>query len=206
MEKEFHKKVGIMGGTFDPIHIAHLMLAQQACAQFGLDEVLFMPCAQPPHKDKDRISSADHRRAMTELAVKGNEKFVFSDLEIQRTGTTYTSDTLEELHQKYSDTIFYFIMGADSLFAVDSWYKPEAIFKHAVILVGNRLDIPENEMEEQIKYLKDRFGGQIFLIDMPDIAISSREVRKRIKDGLPIRYYVPESVYEYIMKHKLYLS
>lgn len=204
METGLQRKVGIMGGTFDPIHIGHLILAQQACIQFDLDEVLFMPSSQPPHKNNKEVSQVKHRRAMTELAIKGNEKFVYSDLEIQRTGTTYTSDTLEELHQRYPNTVFYFIMGADSLFAVDSWHKPEEIFKKAVLLVGNRMDVPEEKLQQQISYLEKHFCGQIHLIDMPDIAISSREVRKRKESNLPIRYYVPEEVYKYIEAHQLY--
>ena len=98
MERELPKKVGIMGGTFDPIHIGHLLLAQQACAQFALDKVLFMPSSQPPHKDTRQVTSAVHRQAMTKLAVQGNSRFIYSDLELLRTGTTYTSDTLTELH------------------------------------------------------------------------------------------------------------
>ncbi len=206
MERELPKKVGIMGGTFDPIHIGHLLLAQQACAQFALDKVLFMPSSQPPHKDTRQVTSAVHRQAMTKLAVQGNSRFIYSDLELLRTGTTYTSDTLTELHTRYPDTIFHFIMGADSLFAVDSWHEPEKIFQQAVILAANRMEVPKEEIKRQIEYLRRRFSGQVCLIDMPDIAISSRDVRKRRKNGLPIRYYVPDSVYEYIMEHQLYIS
>ena len=103
MERELPKKVGIMGGTFDPIHIGHLLLAQQACAQFALDKVLFMPSSQPPHKDTRQVTSAVHRQAMTKLAVQGNSRFIYSDLELLRTGTTYTSDTLTELHTRSVD-------------------------------------------------------------------------------------------------------
>ncbi|QNM05793.1 nicotinate-nucleotide adenylyltransferase [Qiania dongpingensis] len=203
-DRSTRKKVGIMGGTFDPIHIAHLILAQQACVQFDLDEVLFMPSSQPPHKDNRQVSSVEHRQAMVELAIDGNDKFVYSDLEIRRVGTTYTSDTLKELCVSHPDTIFYFIMGADSLFAVGSWHKPEEIFQKAILLVGNRMDMPEDKLKRQIQYLEGHFGGQIYPIDMPDIAISSHEVRNRRASGLPIRYYVPESVYQYIMEKQLY--
>ena len=124
-----------MGGTFDPIHIGHLLLAQQACVQFALDKVLFMPSSQPPHKDTRQVTSAVHRQAMTKLAVQGNSRFIYSDLELLRTGTTYTSDTLTELHTRYPDTIFHFIMGADSLFAVDSWHEPETPVTSSVVAV-----------------------------------------------------------------------
>ncbi len=198
------KKIGIMGGTFDPVHLAHLLLAEQARVQFYLDQVLFMPSSQPPHKNNSQISSAEHREAMVLMAIKGNPYFAYSDMEILRTGTTYTSDTLKELHIKYPHTEICFIMGADSLFAVDSWHQPEKIFEKATILAGNRLDVPDEKIKAQICYLKERFGGRIHLIDMPDIAISSSEIRKRYGKGLSIRYYVPESVYTYIKEHQLY--
>ncbi len=200
------KKIGIMGGTFDPIHMGHLILAEQALVQFGLDFVFFMPSSQPPHKDNRQVSAAEHRQAMIRGAIRGNDRFLYSDLELRRVGTTYTSDTLEELHEEYPGTEFYFIMGADSLFAVDTWHKPQTIFDKAVILVGNRSEVPADRIGQQIEYLKDRFGGQIFLIDMPDIAVSSREIRKRCAEGLPFRYYVPELVYAYMMEHQLYLN
>ena len=199
-------KIGIMGGTFDPIHIAHLILAEQACVQFGLEKILFMPSSQPPHKDNRMVSAAYHREAMVLAAIRGNNKFVYSDLEIRRDGITYTSDTLKELHEEYPDTEFYFIMGADSLFAVDTWYKPEEIFKMAIILAGNRMDVPEEKLDHQIAYLRERFGGQIHLIDMPDIAVSSSDIRKRCKEGLPIQYYVPDAVYQYIEANELYVQ
>ncbi|MCI8549343.1 MAG: nicotinate-nucleotide adenylyltransferase [Lachnospiraceae bacterium] len=200
------KKIGIMGGTFDPIHMAHLLLAEQARVQFDLDQVLFMPSSQPPHKNNSQISSVTHRKAMVLMAIKNNPYFAYSDMEILRTGTTYTSDTLKELHIKYPNTEIYFIMGADSLFAVDSWHQPERIFERTTILAGNRLDVPDEKIEAQICYLKKRFGGRIDLIDMPDIAISSSEIRKRYGKGLSIRYYVPEAVYSYIKEHQLYVQ
>ncbi len=195
-------KIGIMGGTFDPIHMGHLILAEQACLQFHLDKVLFMPSSQPPHKGE--VSPAAYRQDMVMAAIRGNERFEYSDMELKRDGFTYTSDTLTELQEEYPDTEFYFIMGADSLFTVDTWHKPEEIFSRAVLLTGNRMDTPGDKLREQIRYLEERFGGQVRLIDMPDIAISSREVRKWCAQGRPVRYFVPEPVYEYIQAHHLY--
>lgn len=198
------KKTGIMGGTFDPVHMAHLLLAEAAREQFQLNQVLFMPSAQPPHKDNRKVSSMEHREAMVRMAIEENTDFVYSDMELRRTGITYTSDTLKLLREHHPDTEFYFIMGADSLFAVDTWHQPEEIFKRAAILAGNRSEVPLDQIKKQIHYLKERFNGKIYLIDMPDIAVSSSWIRERCQKGSSIRYYVPEAVYHYIKEHQLY--
>lgn len=204
VSEKIQKKTGIMGGTFDPIHMAHLLLAESAREQFHLDQVLFMPSAQPPHKDNQKVTPAKHREAMVRRAIEGNPGFVYSDLELCRRGITYTSDTLKALHEKYPDTEFYFIMGADSLFAVDTWHQPEEIFKRVTVLAGNRLDVPLGRIKKQIRHLEERFKGKICLIEMPDIAVSSSEIRKRYAKGCSIRYYVPETVYQYIDRFQLY--
>ncbi len=198
------KKIGIMGGTFDPIHMAHLLLAESARVQFHLAQILFMPSATPPHKDHRQVSPVEHRRNMVQIAIEGNSGFAYSDLELRRSGITYTSDTLEALHEEYPDTEFYFIMGADSLFAVDAWHQPEKIFQRAAILAGNRSEVPLENIKKQVDYLKERFGGTIGLIEMPDIAISSSEIRKRCAEGASVRYYVPEAIYRYMESHQLY--
>ena len=203
-EASVQKRIGIMGGTFDPIHLGHLILAEQAMIQFDLDQVLFMPSSQPPHKSDRKVLDARHRQAMVLLAIRDNDRFSYSDLELCRTGYTYTSDTLRELNSLYPDSTIYFIMGADSLFAVDSWHEPQEIFNRAVILSANRMDLPEERLQSQIQYLKERFHGNVGLIRMPDIAISSRDIRKKCMEGLPIRYYVPEAVRNYIEEHGLY--
>ena len=202
--KGLQKRIGIMGGTFDPIHMAHLLLAEAARVQFHLDRVLFMPSAQPPHKADRLVLPAEHREAMVLKAIEGNPGFSYSDQELCRSGVTYTSDTLKALHDEYPDTKFYFIMGADSLFAVDTWHEPEQIFQMATVLAGNRSEVPLQTIREQIVYLEERFEGNICLIDLPDIAISSSEIRKKCASGISIRYYVPETVYQYIEEHQLY--
>lgn len=198
------RKIGIMGGTFDPIHMAHLLLAENARVQFHLEQILFMPSATPPHKDHRLVSPMEHRKAMVQIAIESNPNFVYSDLELRRAGITYTSDTLEALHEEYPDTEFYFIMGADSLFAVDAWHQPEKIFQRAAILAGNRSEVPLENIYRQIEYLEERFDGKIGLIEMPDIAISSSEIRKRCANGASVRYYVPEAVHQYLENHQLY--
>ena len=203
-EASVQKRIGIMGGTFDPIHLGHLILAEQAMTQFDLDQVLFMPSSQPPHKSDRKVLDARHRQAMVLLAIRDNDRFSYSDLELCRTGYTYTSDTLRELNSLYPDSTIYFIMGADSLFAVDSWHEPQEIFNRAVILAANRMDLPGEQLQSQIQYLKERFHGSVGLIQMPDIAISSRDIRKKCSEGRPIRYYVPKAVWDYIEEHGLY--
>lgn len=195
-----------MGGTFDPIHIGHMILAEQARSQFGLDEVLFMPSSQPPHKDRGHVSRAKDREAMTKLAIVGNEAFRYSDLELKREGLTYTSDTLLELCEQEPQNTYYFILGADSLFYIDKWHEPQVIFDHAVILVSNRDEHSDEEMEAQIRYLKDIYHGEIGIVHMDSIGISSTEIREKQKAGISIRYYVPEAVYQYIQEEKLYVS
>ena len=197
-------KIGIMGGTFDPIHMAHLLLAEAAREQFHLDRILFMPSAKPPHKDNRLVSPTEHREAMVRMAIEGNPGFAYSDLEVRRSGTTYTSDTLEDLHEEYPDTEFYFIMGADSLFAVDTRQQPERNIRMTAVLVGNRSEVTLGRIREQIRYLEGRFGGRIGLIEMPEIAVSSSEIRKRLAMGCSVRYYVPEAVYRYLEEHRLY--
>ena len=122
------KRIGIMGGTFNPIHSVHLIMAQVAYHQFHLDKVLFMPSKHPPHKDNSVIISDEHRTRMIQLAIDGNSNFEFSDLELKREVTTYTSDTLTYLTEKNPDTEYYFIIGGDSLEQLENWHKPEVIF------------------------------------------------------------------------------
>lgn len=198
------QRIGIMGGTFDPVHIGHLVLAQRASEQFELGRVLFMPSADPPHKRDVPVLASEHRRAMTRLAVEGNNLFEYSDLEFERAGYSYTSDTLQVLGERYPGAELYFIMGADSLFAIDTWHEPELIFRRAVILAANRLDLPVERLMARVEYLKRVFDGRIELIDMPDIAVSSSNIRAMVRGGRSIRYLVTDPVYDYIKENGLY--
>ena len=143
------KKIGIMGGTFNPIHLAHLQMASIAMEQKELDEVWFMPSKNPPHKDRQTILSEKIRSDMVRLAIKEEERFCFSDFELKRNGTTYTAETLELLRKEYPDVSWYFIMGADSFFSFSNWYHPEVIAKDAVILTVSRDGVDGQKMQEQ---------------------------------------------------------
>lgn len=198
------KKVGIMGGTFNPIHNGHLFLAEHAYDQAGLDYVLFMPTLNPPHKADIRVESIEHRLNMVKLAIRSNPHFILSDLELQRSGLTYTSDTLEVLKEREPDTEFYFILGADSLMMMTHWKDPKTVLSLSTIIAAGRGHESMKELELQAKYLEDTYGGKIILLDMPIMEMSSENIRDRVAQGKTIRYYVPEEVMTYINEHNLY--
>lgn len=198
------KKVGIMGGTFNPIHNGHLFLAEHAYEQAGLDYVLFMPTMNPPHKAGTGVISGEHRLNMVRLALKNNPNFILSDLELNRPGLTYTSDTLEILKEKEPDTEFYFIVGADSLMMMAEWKDPHRVFSLSTIIAGGRNEFTFDQLREQVKYLEGAYNGKIILLDMPNMEISSENIRKRIFKNKSIRYYVPDEVLSYIKANNLY--
>ena len=198
------KKVGIMGGTFNPIHNGHLFLAEHAYEQVKLDYVLFMPTMNPPHKTETDVISAEHRLNMVKLAIKDNPNFVLSDLELNRPGLTYTSDTLKILKEKEPDTEFYFIVGADSLMMMTKWKDPQTVFSLSTIVVGGRENYLKKQLIDQAAYLEETYKGKIILLDMPNIEISSEYIRERIAERKSIRYYVPDEVLSYIKAYNLY--
>lgn len=195
-----------MGGTFNPIHLGHVITGECARKQFALDEVVFMPSKNPPHKViKEQVSFTD-RSNMVKLAIQDNPCFTFSDMEFQREGVTYTVDTLRELHQIDENREYYFIIGADSLFDFEKWREPESILSLATILAASRYGIPEEKLLSQINYLTDRYGGTIQVVHMPTIGISSSGIRQMRKNGEDVRYFVDEKVRYYMEEHKLYLE
>ena len=198
------KKVGIMGGTFNPIHVGHLMLAENAYSFYHLDEVWFLPSADPPHKTNQKVMEYKHRSKMTELAIDSIPYFIKSDFETMRKEHSYTAETLRLLHIEYPDTIFYFIMGADSLFQIETWYEPHNVMARAILAVAVRDHHTNTEMEDQIKYLKEKYNARIHLMNMPGIDLSSNFIRKRVSNKETIRFFVPETVRQYIYDHHLY--
>lgn len=201
-------RIGIMGGTFNPIHIGHIEIAKAAFFEFHLDEVWFMPNHIPAYKDEDKIVSGEDRFNMVSLAIKEFPYFKASDYELKREGNTYTADTLTRLHEDYTEHEFYFIMGADSLFYFEKWKSPETIVKYATILAAPRDEKSLSEMKKRIKELNKIFHGEKFyLIDCPKIDCSSSEIREYLsgekrtdKDNL----YLSEEVYNYIKHKQLY--
>lgn len=199
------KKIGLMGGTFNPIHTGHLLLAETAYEQFGLDKVLIMPAKSPYHKKIYSIISDEERIDMIHCAIQDNPHFELSLIEFQREGNTYTVDTLRALKEAYQNTEFYFIMGADSLYQFAQWKEPEEILKRAVILVASRDNIASSALNSQIDYLTEKFGiGDIRLLQSPNMEISSHDIRKRVSENRSIRYLLPKAVQNYIEEKRLY--
>lgn len=200
MRKRGSFKLGIMGGTFNPIHQGHLVAGEVIWDEFKLDEVLFVPSGKPPHKDEDEIASPEHRWMMTVLAIVANEHFSASSIEIKRKGESYTYDTILELEKIYGkDTECYFITGADAIAEISMWHKadnlPELTKFIAVSRPGYKL-----EMEK----IDPCFRRCTYFVEVPALAISSTEIRKRIKRGQTIKYLLPEAVEKYIYKNHLY--
>lgn len=201
-----------MGGTFDPVHMGHLLLAQRAFEQYDLDCVWFMPSGSPAHKTGQKITPPNIRSDMVNLAIRDNPHFELSSFELERAGSTYTYETLELLKQQYPSVTFYFIAGADSLFTFDEWKHPEIISRHCILLVANRsrtVDGREQaysleELQKQIAYLQNRYQTQIQLLDCSCIDISSSMLRHLAAEKKSIRYYVPEPVWKYVEEHSLY--
>lgn len=199
-------RIGILGGTFDPIHNAHLGLGEQAYRQFGLDEIWFMPSGQPPHKTDHRVTEGVHRSAMVKLAISEIPCFTYSGFELERRGNTYTAQTLSLLRTAYPQHTFYFIVGADSLYQIEHWFHPELVMEQTELLVAVRPwhEEQHKSLEQQIRYLEAKYGARIHQIHFHETDISSEEIRQAVARGEDISSYVPAAVADYISKHGLY--
>lgn len=199
-------KIGIMGGTFDPVHNGHLMLAEYACRDFCLDQVWFMPNAHPPHKDNKNIVSTPQERAeMVRLAIRGHRKFRVEAYELNRREVSCSYQTMEHFRSCYPDDHFYFIIGADSLFAIEQWVHVERLFPTCTILAAFRDDKNNRGiMKERIRFLNRKYGSDIRLLETPLIHISSHELREMLKNHENTERFIPETVRNYICRHRLY--
>lgn len=198
------KIVGIMGGTFNPIHNGHIEMIKAVHRQFNIQKILVMPSGTPAYKDNSHIVSAIDRCNMVSLAIKEYPYMELSTMEVTRKGNTYTADTLKILKNDYD--YIYFIIGADSLFALDTWYKPEYICSHCHLLAINRDSHSADELNRQKTYLHDKFGAEIDFVDCSNLPYSSTEIRDRLEQGLDISNYVPADVKSYIYDNQLYNS
>lgn len=203
MEK---RKIGIMGGTFNPIHYGHLTLARTSYEVCELDEVIFIPTGQPYLKNQSNLASKEMRLEMTKLAIEDIPFFSWSNLEQKREGNTYTCDTIKELRLLYPQVRFYFIMGADSLFSIENWKNPEIIFEYCTLVVAVRDEKAMDELQKKGDDLSQRFGAVVELLPMHQIHISSTDIRNRIMRREGINELLPPKVADYIRYHHLYLQ
>ena len=201
------KKIGILGGTFNPIHNGHLALATAAAKQYDLEEVWLMPSKLPPHKSHFAMLPEQHRLAMAGLAAKADKRFVVSDFELLREGLTYTADTLELLTKEYPDCRFYFIIGGDSLVSFLNWRQPGKILELAALLGAGRAGIEAERTAEAATALQKAFPqAEIGTVELSDYPISSNEIREAFYTGTGerVRVFLPEEVYRYIKENKLF--
>ena len=198
-ERVQQQRIGILGGTFDPPHVGHLWLATLAADAIGLDRVLFMPAAQPPHKGGRLVTSAADRLLMTRLAIAGDDALDLTIIEMERPGPSYTIDSVIELQRTYgTEATLYLVMAADSLAQIDTWRQPDELLDRIEWIVGPRPGSPDPDRSG----LADRFGeraGRIHLLEGPSLDVSSTQVRRRVAAGKTIRYLVPRGVEELIV-------
>lgn len=203
-------KIGIMGGTFNPIHCGHLVTAEEAYSQFKLEKVIFMPSKVPPHKETRDIIPAEDRYLMTVLAIAGNPHFTISRLEIERKGPSYTIDTVKELHKIYGPSWeIFFITGADAILEILTWKDPHQLAEYCSFIAATRpgyslekfrqsLSLKENELS--------KFEPRIYFMEIPALAISSTDIRARVREEKSIKYLLPDAVAEYIYQCGLYVN
>ena len=190
------RRLGVMGGTFDPIHHGHLVAASEVTERFGLDEVVFVPTGVPWQKGDRSVSAVEDRYLMTVIATASNPRFTVSRVDIDRHGPTYTVDTLTDLAAEFPDHELFFITGADALAQILSWRRVGELFALAHLVGVTR---PGFQLDDE--HLPD---GAVSLVDVPAMAISSSDCRRRVREGMPVWYLVPDGVVQYISKRNLY--
>lgn len=199
-----NKKVGIMGGTFDPIHYGHLMLAQNALETYQLDEIMFVPSGTPWLKDSTKVLSKNKRVHMTGIAIEDNTSFALSTIEIDREGNSYSYETVEELKKQQPDTEFYFILGADSVLEIEKWKYPDRLMSECILLAAVRDECDREGLQKQIAYLEEKYKADIRILPAKRVDISSTDIRSRIAEGKSVRYMLPDQVIQFIEKNHLY--
>ncbi len=194
------RRLGVMGGTFDPIHHGHLLTAEEAAVQFGLEQVIFVPTGRPWMKADREVTPAEHRYLMTVIATASNPRFTVSRIEIDRPGPTYTVDTLRALREEHPGAELFFVTGADAMLEIFSWKDPAEILSLAHFIAATRpgYDLAHFEAEAPTAH------PNVSVMNIPALAISSTDIRQRVREGRPIRYLVPEGVKSYIEKMGLY--
>jgi nicotinate-nucleotide adenylyltransferase len=214
------QRIGVFGGTFNPIHIGHLRSAEEVCEAQGLDRVLFIPSASPPHKRADGLVSAAHRLAMVRLAIAGNPRFRVSAIEIERGGPSFSVDTLRMLRARVPRARFAFILGIDAFREIATWKSYRSLFALCDMIVTSRPPVHAAALRTALpvaargefcyracsRTLEHRTGNQVVFQPLNDLDISASALRERLRQGLSIRYLVPPSVERYIARHGLYVA
>ena len=196
------KKIGILGGTFNPIHLAHLYIAYEAKSQLNLDKVIFIPTGNPPHKKDKKILEASLRYNMVYEAIKNYEDFEISKYEVEKEGYSYTFETLK--HFKAKDNELYFITGADCLMDIEKWKNPEEIFRLSRFVVFNRAGYNEENLKIQKNKIEEKFNTNIDFLDIIDLEISSSMIRERINEGTRVDFVLSKEVLSYIQENNIY--
>jgi nicotinate-nucleotide adenylyltransferase len=197
------RRIGIIGGTFDPIHYAHLAAAEEARVRMNLERVFFVVAKVSPHKVDEEATPVEHRLAMVSLAIASNPHFAISTVDVDRPGPSYTVDTISILKEQWGgETEIYFIMGLDSLVELPTWHQPQRLAQLCRLVVVRRpgFEIDMKQLEASLPGISSRLE----ILDMPEMDISSTELQERVREGLPIKYQVPEEVERYINDHELY--
>ena len=202
---DIRRRIGIMGGTFDPIHMGHLILGEKAYEQFHLDKVLFMPSGNPPHKRNRQGRATDEQRVeMVRRAISTNPHFELSMVEMHENGYTYTYHTLELLKAENPDIDYYFIIGADSLYNFDTWMEPGRICKNCILVTAVRNHSTMTELETEMHRLSLKYDGTFLTLNTTNIDVSSEMLRNWISEDKSVRYYIPDSVITYIEENQIY--
>ncbi|MGL4606460.1 MAG: nicotinate-nucleotide adenylyltransferase [Eubacteriaceae bacterium] len=198
------EKIGLLGGSFNPIHTGHLLLAESARDQFELNKVLFIPTGNNPFKLSEDDISRNHRLNMVALAIEGNPNFEIVTEEIDRPGITYTIDTIEKLEKAYQNVDFYFITGADIMFEITLWKGALQLLKTVKFITTFRPGYSHDKLDSRIEELRDIYDASIFKLYAPEMDISSSDIRSRVKNGYSIRYLLPGLVENYIVENNIY--
>jgi nicotinate-nucleotide adenylyltransferase len=199
------KKIGIIGGTFDPVHYGHLILAEQARVEAALDRVVFMPAMVQPFKLHTKTAEGDHRYAMLLEAVSGNPYFSVSRKELDSPDISYTIHTLKSLKEEMGeDAELYFIIGTDAFLSLEKWYSAGELLRNFSFVIGMRPGYKEQELKEMIRHVREVYGTRVAEINNSEVEISSSDIKERIRTGKSIKYLLPDGVESYIRQNKLY--
>lgn len=203
-ERRQKMRIGLLGGTFDPIHYGHLTIAQLALESCRLDQLIFIPAGEPPHKRRTSITAASHRLRMVELALSAHPQFQLNDVEIRQKKPSYSINLLAFFQKLYPDADLYLIMGADSLMELETWYEYQKLLSQTYLIVMKRDGVPVQELKEKISHFERSFSAQIHVATSIQLNISSSQIRDRVYQHQSIRYFTPAPVQHYIETHKLY--